>query len=33
MREQGIELLNSTAFLEPLLAAEGTLTRRPPSEE
>jgi DUF1009 family protein len=33
MRGQGIELLNSTAFLEPLLAAEGTLTRRGPSEE
>jgi len=33
MRDHGIELLNSTAFLEPLLAAEGTLTRRAPSEE
>jgi DUF1009 family protein len=33
MRGQGIELLNSTAFLEPLLAAEGTLTRRAPSDE
>ena len=33
MRDNGIELLNSTAFLEPLLAGEGTLTRRPPSDE
>ena len=33
MRDNGIELLNSTAFLEPLLAAEGTLTRRRPSDE
>lgn len=33
MRDHGIELLDSTAFLQPLLAAEGTLTRRAPSEE
>jgi len=29
----GIELLDSTAFLTPLLAGEGTLTRRGPSGE
>ncbi len=33
MRGEGIELLNSTAFLEPLLAAPGRLTSRAPSEE
>ncbi len=33
LREQGIELLNSTAFLEPLLARDGTLSRREPSAE
>ena len=33
MREHGIELLESTAFLQPLLARAGTLTRRAPSEE
>lgn len=32
MRDNGIELLNSTAFLEPLLAVEGRLTQRAPSE-
>jgi DUF1009 family protein len=32
MRDKGIELLNSTAFLKPLLAKEGTLTRRSPDE-
>ena len=32
MREKGIELLNSTAFLAPLLAQEGVLTRRLPDE-
>jgi len=31
LRGEGIELLNSTAFLEPLLARAGTLTRRAPS--
>jgi UDP-2,3-diacylglucosamine hydrolase len=33
MRDQGIELLDSTAFLSPLLAREGVLTERQPSEE
>jgi UDP-2,3-diacylglucosamine hydrolase len=33
MRDQGIELLDSTVFLEPLLAREGVLTVRPPSDE
>jgi DUF1009 family protein len=33
MRGEGIELLDSTAFLEPLLAREGLLTNRPPSDE
>lgn len=33
LRERGIELIDSTAFLAPLLAAEGVLTRRPPSDE
>ena len=32
MRGEGIELLDSTAFLQPLLAAEGTLSARPPDE-
>ena len=32
MREHGIELLDSTAFLAPLLASSGTLTRRSPGE-
>ena len=32
MREHGIELLDSTAFLGPLLAQEGRLTARPPDE-
>ncbi|MGH9141469.1 MAG: LpxI family protein [Vicinamibacterales bacterium] len=31
MRDKGIELLNSTAFLAPLLAGEGVLTRRSPN--
>ncbi|HEY1897646.1 MAG TPA: UDP-2,3-diacylglucosamine diphosphatase LpxI [Terracidiphilus sp.] len=31
--DEGIELISSTAFLEPLLAAEGVLTRRAPDEE
>jgi DUF1009 family protein len=30
MREHGIELIDSTAFLAPLLAKAGTLTRRSP---
>jgi DUF1009 family protein len=32
MRDRGIELLNSTAFLGPLLAKDGVLTRRAPDE-
>ena len=32
LRGEGIELLDSTAFLRPLLAAEGTLTDRAPDE-
>ena len=31
--DEGIELISSTAFLEPLLAEEGTLTLRAPSED
>ena len=31
LRDNGIELLNSTAFLGPLLAREGVLTRRAPT--
>src|SRR5579863_5099683 len=31
--DEGIELISSTAFLEPLLAQEGVLTRRGPDEE
>lgn len=33
MRAEGIELLDSTTFLGPLLAREGTLTTRAPSDE
>ena len=33
MRGEGIELLDSTAFLRPLLAAEGTLTTRAADEQ
>jgi DUF1009 family protein len=32
MRKEGIELLDSTVFLGPLLAREGQLTRRAPDE-
>src|SRR5688500_12033822 len=32
MREEGIELIDSTAFLAPLLAQAGTLTTRGPDE-
>jgi DUF1009 family protein len=32
MRGEGIELIDSTAFLEPLLAREGVLTERRPSD-
>jgi hypothetical protein len=31
--DEGIELISSTAFLEPLLAAEGVLTERAPDEQ
>jgi DUF1009 family protein len=31
--DEGIELISSTAFLEPLLASEGVLTERAPDEE
>ncbi len=31
--DEGIELISSTAFLEPLLATEGVLTRRSPDED
>jgi DUF1009 family protein len=33
MRGEGIELLDSTVFLEPLLARDGVLTARAPSDE
>jgi len=33
MRDKGIELLNSTAFLAPLLARAGVLTRRAPDAD
>jgi DUF1009 family protein len=33
MRGEGIELLDSTAFLQPLLAREGTLTSREPDDQ
>ena len=33
LRDRGIELLDSTAFLAPLLAGEGVLTRRGPTDE
>lgn len=33
MKGEGIELLDSTAFLAPLLAKPGVLTTRPPTEE
>jgi hypothetical protein len=33
MKDEGIELLNSTAFLEPLLARAGVLTERGPTPE
>jgi hypothetical protein len=33
MKDKGIELLDSTAFLQPLLAKAGVLTRRAPSDE
>jgi DUF1009 family protein len=33
LADEGIELMSSTAFLEPLLAEEGVLTARAPDEE
>jgi DUF1009 family protein len=33
LRDHGINLLDSTAFLAPLLAREGVLTRRAPAED
>jgi UDP-2,3-diacylglucosamine hydrolase len=33
MRDDGIELLDSTAFLQPLLACEGAVTERAPDEQ
>jgi len=33
LRERGIELMDSTALLQPLLARPGVLTRRPPTED
>ncbi len=33
MREHGIELIDSTTFLAPLLAREGVLSARPPTDE
>jgi DUF1009 family protein len=33
LKDKGIELLNSTAFLEPLLARGGVLTQRAPGDE
>ena len=33
LRDHGIELIDSTAFLAPLLAREGAVTRRAPSDE
>jgi DUF1009 family protein len=33
MRDEGIELMDSTTFLQPLLARAGTLTDRMPNEQ
>jgi DUF1009 family protein len=33
LREEGIELLDSTVFLSPLLAREGVLSRRAPNQD
>jgi DUF1009 family protein len=33
LEDEGIELMSSTAFLEPLLAQEGVLTSRAPNED
>jgi DUF1009 family protein len=33
LRDKGIELIDSTSLLQPLLAGSGVLTRRPPTAE
>jgi DUF1009 family protein len=33
MREHGVELIDSTALLEPMLASDGVMTRRGPTED
>ena len=33
LREHGIELMDSTTLLEPLMARDGVLTRRPPGDD
>src|SRR5690349_13872447 len=33
LEEEGIHLMSSTALLEPLLAREGVLTKRPPTDQ
>src|SRR5207245_2412324 len=33
LRDEGIELIDSTAFLGPLMAREGVLTKRAPTDE
>lgn len=33
LQDEGIELISSTTFLEPMLAGQGVLTRRAPGEE
>ena len=33
LKDEGVELIDSTAFLEPLLAREGVLTERGPNED
>jgi hypothetical protein len=33
LKDEGIELIDSTALLKPMLATSGVMTRRPPSED
>jgi DUF1009 family protein len=33
LRDEGIELIDSTSLLKPMLAAVGTMTNRPPSDD
>lgn len=33
LHERGIEMIDSTSFLQPLLARAGVMTRRPPTDE